>query len=187
MITVPVSGLTSTFAERSGAHAARLAEGNSRARVRAALYAGMIAAAISTIPRGPSFFLALPFAGFLSVLFYRRWAAGPELRPGSGFRLGALAGVFGFVGFLALTAVGILTSHGQDEVREALIESVRQQQARAVDPQVRQMWDYLTTPPGMALVILLGFLFTAAVFILLSGAGALLSASLLGRKGPPNE
>jgi hypothetical protein len=36
-------------------------------------------------------------------------------------------------------------------------------------------------------MILAGFLVMAAVFILLSGAGALLSASLLDRKDPPNE
>jgi hypothetical protein len=47
--------------------------------------------------------------------------------------------------------------------------------------------DYLATPTGMALTILIGFLFTAAIFILLSGAGAMLSASLLNRKDPPNQ
>jgi drug/metabolite transporter (DMT)-like permease len=187
MIGVPVPGMTSSLPAGPGTSAPHLAESNSRVAMRAAIYAGMIAAALSLIPLGPSFVLALPFAGFLSVLFYRRWARGPELPPGSGFRLGALAGVFGFVGFLVLTAVGTLTSHGQHELREALLESVRQQQARAADPQVRQMLDYLTTPPGIALMILAGFLVMAAVFILLSGAGALLSASLLDRKDPPNE
>jgi hypothetical protein len=187
MIGVSLPGMASSLPAGPGAHAPHQAESNSRSRLRAAIYAGMIAAALSSIPLGPSFVLALPFAGFLSVLFYRRWARGPELAPGLGFRLGALAGVFGFVGFLVLTAVETLTSHGQNELREALLESVRQQQAHATDPQVRQMLDYLTTPSGMALMILLGFLVTAAVFILLSGAGALLSASLLERKGPPNE
>jgi len=187
MVGVSVPGLTPSIPALPGARSPHLAGTNSRALVRAAIYAGMIAAALSLIPLGPSFILALPFAGFLSVLFYRRWALGPELPLRSGFRLGALAGVFGFVGFLVLTAVGTLTSHGQNELREALLESVRQQQARATDPQVRQMLDYLTTPSGLGLMILAGFLFMAAVFILLSGAGALLSASLLERKGPPNE
>jgi hypothetical protein len=49
------------------------------------------------------------------------------------------------------------------------------------------MLDYLTTPSGMAVMILLGFLFMAAIFVLLSGVGALVAASLLERKGPPNE
>jgi len=185
MIVVPVSGTPASVPVGRAEPAPGLAESNSRAMVRAAVYAGMIAAALSSIPLG--FVLALPFAGFLSVLFYRRWASPPELPPRSGFGLGALAGVFAFVGFLVLAAVGTLTSHGENTVREALLESIRQQQARATDPQVRQMLDYLATPSGMVFMILLSFLFMAAVFVLLSGAGALLSASLLDRKGPPEQ
>jgi len=158
---------------------------NSRATLRAALYGGLVAAVLSTIPVGPTFIFAFPFAGFLSVIFYRRWSAGPEVRPGAAFKLGALTGVFGFVMFLVLTAIGTITFHAQNELREAMLQAIHQKQARAADPQARQMLEYFTTAQGMAVMMVAGFIFMGLVLVVLSGAGAALSASLLRRKGPP--
>jgi hypothetical protein len=155
--------------------------------VRAAIYAGGIGAALSLIPVAGNFVLALPVAGFLSVLFYRRWTHGPELRPSTGFRLGALAGLFGFLAFLVVTAISTLTRGGEDEMRQALVEAVHLQQARATDPQVRQMFDYFLTSQGMMVVLGLGFVMMGIAFVLLSGAGAAFSASLLRRKDPPER
>lgn len=155
--------------------------------LRAAVYAGLIAAVLCVIPLSRNFVIALPFAGFLSVLFYRRWTRGPELQPGAGFKLGALTGAFGFVAVLVITATGTVVSHGQNEMREAMLAAVRMQQAHAADPQVRQMLDYFTTPQGMVFMMVFGFLIMGIVFVLLSGIGAAVSASLLRRKTPPDE
>jgi hypothetical protein len=131
--------------------------------------------------------LALPLAGFLAVLFYRRWTRGPEPRPAQGFKLGALTGVFAFVGCLALAALRTFTQHDQNEMRDAVVQMVQQQEARATDPQTRQALESLLTPQGMALVIIFGFVFVGVAFVLLSGAGGAISASLLRRKGPPAQ
>lgn len=166
---------------------AQFAATESRATIRAALYAGLVAAALSTIPIGPNFILAFPFAGFLAVLFYRRWAAGAEPNPGAGFKLGALAGVFGFVVFLVLTAIDTLVRHTQSQLREQMLDAVRQRLAQAPDPQSRQVLEYFLTPQGMTLMMVVGFIFMGIVLVVLSGAGAALSASLLRRKGPPER
>jgi ABC-type antimicrobial peptide transport system permease subunit len=155
-----------------------------KAAVRAAIYAGLIAAFLSFVPLGPGFLLSFPLAGFLCVMFYRRWTTAPEPGTGSAFKLGTLAGVFGFVGMLVLTALKTVASSGQNELRNALIEAVRQQQAHTGDPQARQMLDYFTSPQGMALMIIFGFIFMGIVLVLLSGLGAIISASLLRRKSP---
>ena len=160
---------------------------DSRATIRAALYAGVIGAVLSSIPVVPNFILALPVAGFLSVLFFRRWTHGPEPRPSVGFKLGALAGLFAFLAFLIFTAIGTLTFHVEGELRQAMVEAVRLQQARATDPQVRQMLDYFMTPQGMMLMMGFGFLLMGITFVLLAGTGAALSASLLRRKAPPER
>jgi ABC-type phosphate transport system substrate-binding protein len=98
-----------------------------------------------------------------------------------------LAGLFGFLAFLVVTATSTLTRGGEDEMRQALVEAVHLQQARATDSQVRQMFDYFLTPQGMMVVLGLGFVMMGIAFVLLSGAGAALSASLLRRKDPPER
>jgi hypothetical protein len=163
------------------------AQANSNAMLRAAIYAGLVAAVLTSIPIGPVIVLALPFAGFLSVLFYRRWRFGANLRPKTGFKLGALAGVFGFVGLLVETVIGTITSRGQTEVRQAMLDAVRQAQQRTSDPQKHQMLEYFTTPHGLAVIMLLGLMFMAVLFVVLSGVGGAFSASFLSRKGPPER
>src|SRR5947209_3571103 len=186
MMASSVSGSTGTL-QGGIAQAGNIPHDSSRATIRAAVYAGLIAAALSTIPLGQNFILALPFAGFLSVLFYRRWVHDSEPRTATGFKLVALTGVFAFVAFLVISAIETLTAHGQSELRQAMLQAIQQQQARAADPQIRQMFDYFTTPQGMAMMIVLGFAFMGVLFVLLSGVGAAISASLLRRKSPPQQ
>jgi hypothetical protein len=178
----PVNGVTQPSLHTETIYLQGSLSDNSRATVRAALYAGVAGAVLSSIPIGPSFWFAQPIAGFLVVLFYRRWTHGPEPQPAFGFKLGALAGLFGFPVFLVLTAILTASFHGEAIMRQAMIDAVHLQQARATEPQIRQMLDYFLTPPGMMLMLAFGFLIMGIVFVLLSGAGAALSASLLRRK-----
>ena len=151
--------------------------------MRSALNAGAIAAVLSLLPFG--FILALPLAGFLCVLLYRRRSSAQEPSPGAGFRLGGLCGVFGFAIFIILTAVNTLAFHAQNEFRGAMIEAVRRAQARNPDPQARQMLEYFTSPQGLVVMMVLGFVFICVAFVLLSGLGGVISAALLRRKNPP--
>jgi hypothetical protein len=160
---------------------------NSYAALRSALYAGLIVAFLSSIPLGPAFIFALPIGGFLCLLFYRRSTSGPEPVPRVGFKLGALTGLFAFLVFLVLTAVGTLTQSAQNELREAMLQNIKQVQERTADPQARQMLDYFTTPQGMAFMMGVGFVFMGVIFVLLSGLGGAISASLLRRKDPPGQ
>lgn len=163
------------------------AQADSNALLRAALYAGLVAAVLTSIPVGPVIALALPFAGFLSVLFYRRWRHGANLRPRAGFKLGALTGVFGFLGLLIRTVIATMTSAGQSELRQAMLQTVEQAQQRTSDPQSRQVFEYFKTPQGMVAMMVLSFVFLAVVFVALSGAGGAFSASFLRRKEPPER
>lgn len=152
--------------------------------LRSAIAAGAVAALLSLLPLG--FILASPLGGFLSVLLYRRrnWVAEPT--PSGGFRLGALSGLLGYVIFLILAAAQLALSHGQNELRDAMIDAVHRQQERNPDPQARQMLDYFLTPHGLMLMMALGLIFIGVLFVLLSGAGGAISAALLRRKGPPS-
>lgn len=162
----------------------RAARFEKKSAVRAALYAGLIAALLSLLPLG--FIVGSPLGGFLSVLLYRRRSWSGDLSPSSGFRLGAVAGVFGYAIFLFLAAAQLALSRGQNDVRDAMVEAVHRQQARNPDQQARQMLEYFLTPHGLMVMMVVGIVVMAVLFVLLSGLGGRVSAALLRRKGPPN-
>jgi hypothetical protein len=157
------------------------------AELRSAFYGAIIAAVLSLIQPG-AFILALPLGGFLSVLLYRRRIISNEpTNPRLGFRLGALTGLFGFGLLMVLTAVGTLSFHAQDNMHAEMVRVVHQAQARNPDPQARQVFEYFLTPQGMAFMMIVGFVFMAILFVVLSGVGGAISASLLRRKAPPGQ
>jgi MFS family permease len=152
--------------------------------LRSALKGGAIAAAVCLFPMG--FVLAMPLAGFLAVLFYGRqsWRAEPSRR--SGFRLGALAGIFGFVIFSALAAVIVVASGEEDEFRRQYLEALQRAHARYSDPQQLRTLEYLMSPQGVTVGLVIGIVVMGVFFVLLSGVGGTVSASILRRKGPPS-
>jgi RNA polymerase subunit RPABC4/transcription elongation factor Spt4 len=171
------------FAVEAGPHVDH-ARADGHAELRSALYAGVVGALISMIQPLASL-VAVPFAGFLSVLLYRRRSSGAEPSPRAGFRLGALSGLFGFGLLMVLTAAGTLARHTEGDTHAAVIQIIQQAQARNPDPQARQAFEYFMTPQGMAFMMILGFVIMCSMFVLLSGIGGAISASLLRRKGPP--
>jgi hypothetical protein len=163
------------------------ASADAHAKLRSAVYGAIVAAVLSLIQPGASFILALPLGGFLSVLLYRRRSVGDDAMPRAGFRLGALTGLFGFGRLILLTAVGTLAFHAQDDMHAQMVQIIHQAQARNPDPQAHQVFDYFMTPQGMAFMMIVGFVFMCILFVLLSGVGGAISASLLRRKAPPGQ
>jgi hypothetical protein len=163
----------------------RVAVSIRRAGFRAAVNAGAVAAVLSLIPVGGSFLFALPLAGFLCVLLYRRYSSAAEPTPGMGFRLGAGTGLAGFVILITLNAIATLGYHAQDKVHDTLIQLLRQTQSNYADPQMRQTMEYFMTPGGLAFLMVFGSAFMCVLFVLLSGIGGAISAALLRRKLPP--
>jgi hypothetical protein len=96
--------------------------------------------------------------GALMVPLYRRRLPGATITPGMGMRLGALAGVFGFL-FNAVTS---------------LIPRVQQ--------MMQNLLDYMSTPQGAATMIAIFLLIFGVVFVLLSAAGGAVGASISGQR-----
>src|SRR5262249_44101663 len=141
------------------------------AAFRAAINGGVVGAVLSLVPMGGSFVFALPIAGFLSVLLYRRYNVGTEPTPGTGFRLGVGAGLAGFVIFMTVLTIATVGFHAQNELRDGMMQAVRQAHNRYSDPQSR---------------VVFGAAFMCLLFVLLSGLGGAVSAALLRRKFPPH-
>jgi hypothetical protein len=160
---------------------------DAKAELRAAFYAAIVGAVLSLVQPGASFALALPIAGFLSVLLYRRFSLKSDPQPRTGFRLGATSGLFAFGLLMIVIAAGTLAFHNEADTRAQVIQVIHQAQARNPDPQAKPVFEYFMTPQGMALMMAVGFVFMGALFVLLSGIGGAISASLLRRKAPPGQ
>jgi hypothetical protein len=143
--------------------------------------AGLIAAGLMFIPLG-AFGLGMMSAGVLAVLFYRRRSPGSTLSPGIGARLGLVSGVLGFAIFAVFTAVEMLLFHSGGQLRTALLEAVQQSALRTSDPQAQQFLSYLKSPPGLALVMVLGLVVMFLAFLIFSSLGGALAAALQRRK-----
>jgi hypothetical protein len=148
----------------------------------AAAQSGLIAAILMIIPLGASFGLGMLAAGFLSVLFYRRRVPIGNLKPGKGAQLGAVSGALGFVVFGIFTALETTFLHSGAELRAALMQAVEQAATRSPDPQSQQLLQYLKSPPGLTLVMIMGLAVMFFAFLVLSSLGGALGAALLRRK-----
>jgi len=147
----------------------------------AAALAGLVAAILMLIPLG-AFGLGMLAAGALSVLLYRRRNPTASLTPGIGARLGAVSGTLGFGIFAIFTAVEVLVFHSGGELRAALLVAVKQSAARSSDPQAQKMIEYLESPPGLALVMVVGLVVMFVAFLIFSSLGGAIGAALMRRK-----
>jgi hypothetical protein len=148
--------------------------------LRAVVYAGAIGSLLSLLPL--AFLIGLPLAGVLAVRFYRGRFLGLPVPPRLGFRLGALSGLFAFLMLVLVRTISISVSGGGGEFREGLVQTIHRAQAMNPDPQAQRVFNFFLTQQGMALMIIIGLLFTLAVFVLLAGVGGLISASMANRR-----
>lgn len=129
------------------------------------------------VPLPGAFLVALPVAGVICVRIFRKRTRSEVVPARTGFRLGALAGLFGSGIFLLITAAGTLVLHAENEMRDAIIQSIHQAQARATDAQAREALNYLLSPQGLLVMMIVGAIFVTIVFVLLGGLGGVLAAS----------
>jgi hypothetical protein len=152
-----------------------------------ALLVGAGAAVLSAIP-----FVSLGCclwmlgAGALSVGLYQRRVPGTVITPGMGMKLGALAGVFAFVINAFVTTLSFVVFRSNNDFRRALQEQMQKQMASSPDPKaqeiMRQMFDWMNTPQGMATLMVLILVVMAVVFVLFTAAGGAIGASMFGRR-----
>jgi hypothetical protein len=102
-----------------------------------------------------------------------------------GARLGAVSGALGFGIFAILISIEVVVFRAGEDLRKTLLEAVRQSAARSPDPQAQQMLEYLKTPQGLALVMVLGLIVMFLIFLIFSSLGGAVGAALLRRKDRP--
>jgi uncharacterized protein involved in cysteine biosynthesis len=125
-------------------------------------------------------------AGALCVSLYQKQAPDALITPGMGMKLGALAGVFGFVFNAVVSTARFVALRSSGNLRQAMQEQMQKQMASNPDPKVqemmRQMLDWINTPQGAVTMIVFALLLTALLFVLFTAAGGALGASMSGRR-----
>ena len=152
-----------------------------------ALLAGAGAAVLTAIPLvSLGCCLWMLGAGALAVALYQRRTPGTLVTPGMGMKLGALAGVFAFVINAVVTTVSFVAFRSSSDFRRALQEQMEKQLANSSDPKaqeiMRQMFDWINTPQGMATFMVLILVVLAVMFVIFTAAGGALSASMFGKR-----
>lgn len=125
-------------------------------------------------------------AGAVCVNLYRQRVPGVTITPGMGMRLGALAGLFGFIVNAVVTTAAFVARKSNGDLQQAMQAQMRKQMASTPDPKVQEamqrMLDWVSTPQGAATMIVLVLIFMGVVFVLFTAAGGALGASMNGRR-----
>jgi hypothetical protein len=143
---------------------------------------GALLAMVLIVTRLAAFGIAMLAAGALSVVFYHRRNPGTNLSAGAGSRLGAMSGALGFGILTIVFAFGTAVLHTGADLRQKMLDAIQQAASRSSDPQAAQAVEFLKTPQGLVLAMIVGLILTFVVFVFFSGLGGAIGAALLRRK-----
>lgn len=123
-------------------------------------------------------------AGVIAVFLYKRRNPVVEIPTGTGVKIGALAGLFSFVGFATLMSLELFAG-GTGKFRQVIDQALQQAAARNPDPQTQQMMQNMATPAGVTVMLIIVFMVLLVMFVTLSCLGGVLGVKLLKKKQNP--
>jgi hypothetical protein len=157
-----------------------------RAVIFAALTAGLVAGMGTLVPFVPFISLCMVAAGGVAITLYKRRMPYVAVNARRGFRIGALAGCFGFLLNAITSSLGMLSAGNRTALRSEMQERLKEALASNSEPTAQQMMKHLgeriTTPAGLAFLFLLSLCLFGLMFVLLSGVGGAIGAALFGKK-----
>jgi hypothetical protein len=149
--------------------------------IRAAALGGVASALMLVTPVG-TFGLGMLGGGFLAVVLYKRNTPGAQPMASAGAILGVVSGGIGFLLWGVITALRVAILHTGGELRLEMIHAIEQAASRSPDPQAQAAANWLKSPPGVALMLVLTLFFTLMVFLILSGIGGAIAAAIIRRR-----
>jgi hypothetical protein len=157
-----------------------------RTVIFSALLAGFAAGLGTLIPFVPVITLSMVAAGGIAVTLYKRRMPYVSVPARRGFRIGSLAGLFGFLLNASTSVFGMLSEPNRAALRAAMHERLKEAMSVNSDPSAQQMLnrlgDMISTPGGLAALFAFSLLMFGLVFIFLGGIGGAIGAALFGRK-----
>lgn len=125
-------------------------------------------------------------AGGISIAFYMRFEPHAEIRTSTGLKMGALAGFFGFLMYGILASLTMLSAQTRAQFRADMTKALQDASTKSADPRaadmIRPFIDQLNTPGGLITMFALMLVFLLIFFVLLSGIGGAIGASLFGHR-----
>jgi hypothetical protein len=145
-----------------------------------ALLGGLLSALLMVFPFS-LFGLGMVAGGALAVTLYRRKQ--PQANPslGAGALLGALSGFLGCSVFVVLTVAGAVLTDSGAKIKEKLFESLDQSAARSNEPQMQEVLQYLKSPEGFVVMVVVAVVFLLVLFLVFSSLGGAIGTTL-GKK-----
>lgn len=128
------------------------------------------------------FFAWMVGGGILTVFIYRRRQRLGHITAKIGARLGAMAGLMGFVIFALLSLVQMLALRGTGQLQAALQEALKTSAAHSGNPEAQQLMQQFLTPEGMRTLIILGIILMLVLFVVLSSLGGAFAAAVSGKR-----
>jgi len=176
-------------AQRSSpADASHSAKYERRVVIFSALAAGLAAGIGSLVPFVPFITLCMVAAGGIAITLYKRRMPYVSVPARRGFRIGALAGFFGFLLNAVTSVFGMLSAENRGALRDAMQDRLKEALSVNSDPSAQQMvkhlGDMVSTPSGLAAVFAFSLCLFGLLFVLLSGIGGAIGAALFGKKLP---
>ena len=120
--------------------------------------------------------------GMLAVVVYRRRQHLSHITAGIGARVGAMAGLMGFVILGLLSLVQMLALRGTGQLQSAVQQALKTSAARSGNPEAQQLMQQFLTPEGMRTLIILGIILMLVLFVALSSLGGAFAAALSGKR-----
>jgi hypothetical protein len=149
--------------------------------LRAAALAGLVGLVLFIILRR-AFALDMVTAGFLAVYFYYRKNPFSKLSAGTGALLGALSGAFATVLMAVPLSFVIFIARSGGDRRAEIMAALQDQLAHNPDPHAHELLEYLKTPEGFTLIMIVFLIVMLILCIVLSSLGGAIGAALLRRK-----
>jgi hypothetical protein len=160
---------------------------NWRHALPSASTAGLAMAVASTLPVVRVLFpLWMLAGGWFAVVAYQRRSSLHLLPAAVGSKIGALAGLLGFAFFALFTSASLaiftVVLHKGDELRALLRAGLDQAAAKNPDPGTQAFVQFVQTPEGLALAVVLSLFLFLLAFLLFSIAGGIFAATVGRRK-----
>jgi hypothetical protein len=129
--------------------------------------------------------LATLGAGCLAVILYQRLNPTRRIDARSGAQLGCATGLLSSAVFAVFLAIFLAVLQSGGQVRQEMIEAMKQVVSRSHDSQAQAFLDLLNQPEGLAAKLILGMVGVFIVSIAAGSlAGALTGAFISRRKRP---
>lgn len=153
---------------------------------RAALLSGVIGAFGAFLPHVGLLLLWVFAAGGISITFYQRRVSHPHLSAASGFKIGAVAGLFAAILCGLLNMLPMLTQQGRVFVRQKIEQQASATIAANPDPltqqTLRNIADWAATTEGLFLLVAVSILMITVLFTVLAGLGGSVGAAIFGKR-----